>query len=237
MMVLAMLLAHLVGDYVLQWDNLALWKSRSIKGAFAHGLVLLTVTIAFALAIDSQWLPYAFLIGVSHIIVDTGQQWLKDKDVNSKRNLVLSPLARYSVDQMIHLGIIFIVLAYTGYLNVSLAYHPDFGWLSEKGMKVALGYIFLTMPAWILTEFLVSGLINGDAPNFKKATNKYIGSLERGLIATFVIVGQFSLVPLVALPRLIFERTQIAGTARAPLYIAELLVSVGFAVLIGLLLR
>ena len=93
------------------------------------------------------------------------------------------------------------------------------------------------MPAWILIEFVLSGLINGSPPNFKEATNKYVGSLERGLIATFVILGQFLLVPLVALPRVMFERSQVAGTQRSNLYIAELLASVGVAIFIGLLLR
>ena len=35
-MVIAMFLAHLVGDYVLQWDELAAWKAREMKGVIVH---------------------------------------------------------------------------------------------------------------------------------------------------------------------------------------------------------
>ena len=39
-MITSMFLAHLVGDYILQWDSLAMWKSREYKGVLAHTLVV-----------------------------------------------------------------------------------------------------------------------------------------------------------------------------------------------------
>jgi hypothetical protein len=36
-MIAAMLLAHIVVDYVLQWDGLARWKSERLSGVVAHG--------------------------------------------------------------------------------------------------------------------------------------------------------------------------------------------------------
>jgi hypothetical protein len=39
-MIVALFLAHLVGDYVLQWDKLANWKSRALPGVLAHGLIV-----------------------------------------------------------------------------------------------------------------------------------------------------------------------------------------------------
>ena len=43
-MLQAMLLAHLLGDYVLQNDALARWKSRSLWGVAAHGAVVTACT-------------------------------------------------------------------------------------------------------------------------------------------------------------------------------------------------
>jgi hypothetical protein len=93
------------------------------------------------------------------------------------------------------------------------------------------------MPAWVLTEFAVYGLVKGSAPDFSQAANKYVGILERGLITTFVVTGQFGLVPVVSVPRLIFEAPQVRASQQATSYVAELLASVTLAVAIGLLLR
>ena len=66
-MIIAMLLAHLMGDYVLQWDALAAWKGRAVKGALFHGSIVLAVTLLFAVLIDPAWWPWALLIGLTHI--------------------------------------------------------------------------------------------------------------------------------------------------------------------------
>jgi len=104
-------------------------------------------------------------------------------------------------------------------------------------LVLALGYTFVTLPAWILVQFTVYGLVDGSAPAFSRYANKYMGILERGLITTCVITGQFLLVPLVTLPRLILEGPQVQGSNRATLYVTELLASVTLAVAIGLVLR
>ncbi len=43
-MIIARLLAHLTGDYVLQWDALARWKCASIKGAACHRSICVNCT-------------------------------------------------------------------------------------------------------------------------------------------------------------------------------------------------
>jgi len=58
-MVVIMFLAHLVGDYVLQWDRLAQWKSRELKGVLAHGLMVGVVTWLFSLPFDPNWWPWS----------------------------------------------------------------------------------------------------------------------------------------------------------------------------------
>ena len=60
-MIIAMLLAHMVGDYVLQWDALARWKGAAIKGAAFHGAIVLAVTLLFAVLID----PALVAVGVA----------------------------------------------------------------------------------------------------------------------------------------------------------------------------
>jgi len=245
-MILAMLLAHLFGDYIFQWDNLSLWKSKRMSGVLLHGLIVTTVTLLFALLIDPSWWPWAILIGVTHTTIDALELPVRRRMASQQTGK--GPLLLFVVDQTAHLTIIALALIWSGYLEA-----PNFadGFIAatydNKLLAFALGYAFLTMPAWILIRFAICGLMTGTAPDFSMPLGgKYLSMLERGLILTFVLFGQFLLIPLAAVPRLVLEsaRTnhQDAGYRHfigqgGMLYVAELLVSMALAVAIGLALR
>jgi hypothetical protein len=236
-MVIAMLLAHLVGDYILQWDSLARWKGREVKGAAAHGMIVLLVTWAFSALVDMAWWPWALFIGITHLAVDAVQPWLGRRVPLNGPGLY--GLTRLLVDQTVHLSIITLALVASGYAALpSLAATLLVELQGNRWLAFALGYVFIAMPSWILVEFTVYGLVMGSAPDFARVSGlKYVGTLERWLIATFVMLGQFGLVPLVALPRLVFEGQEVVNSRRTTLYVAELLASVMLAVVIGLALR
>ena len=233
-MIIAMLLAHLVGDYILQWDTLAYRKSREIKGVLLHGGIVTAVTVLFALPFDAAWWPWALGIGVLHTAIDAGWLWVNRRwQIRSGRY----PIVRLIIDQLLHLSVIAIALIASGLITRPL--HDLLATaLTHRWLSIALGYAFITLPAWILIEFTFYALINGSAPDFAQAAkNKYPGSLERGLMMTFVLLGQFALVPLVALPRLVLDSPTVIGQPRAALYLAEWLGSLAVAVAIGLMLK
>jgi len=255
-MILAILLAHLFGDYIFQWDNLSLWKSKHLSGVLLHGLIVSTVTLLFAILIDPTWWPWAILIGLTHTLIDALELPIRRR--MACRQSGTGPLLLFVADQTAHLTIIALALIWSGYLDV-----PNFtdGFVAatydNKPLTIALGYAFLTMPAWILIRFVVCGLMNGSAPDFSmRLGGKYLSMLERGLILTFILFGQFFLIPLATLPRLLLESTRVgehsAGGSNAGgssagvqqfigrygvLYFAEMLVGVALAVAIGLALR
>lgn len=236
-MVTSMFLAHLVGDYILQWDGLAMWKAREYKGVLAHTLVVGVVTWLFSLPFDTNFLPWVIFLWVTHVIVDMIPLWLKRTfGFQTKGTLEMT---RYLLDQAAHITFILIALIGSGYVAMpSVVADVVTALQSNRMLAVALGYAFITMPAWILVEFIVYGFVNGTAPDFAQAAkDKYVCILERGLITTFVVLGQFMLVPLVTLPRLVFEGRRVAESNQSRLYVAELLASVTLAVLIGLALR
>ncbi len=233
-MIIAMLLAHLVGDYVLQWDALANWKGRAVKGAVCHGSIVLAVTLLFAVLIDPAWWPWAVLIGVTHTFIDASWVGLNRRWANRG----MYGLVRLMIDQTLHLSIIFGAIVLSGYIQpIGLLETIGAEVQTHRVWAVALAYVLISIPAWIFIEFVFYGLINGSAPDFGRVKKyKYVGSLERGLIATFVATGQFALVPVVALPRLVLESPQYFGDNRTTLYLAEWLGSMALAVLIGLVL-
>ncbi len=233
-MVIAMVLAHLFGDYVLQWDSLALWKSKALKGALAHGAVVTAVTLLFAWLFDPGWWPWALFISFTHTAVDA--LWLLNRRLPPETQI--KPFARFVLDQAVHFSFIALALVLSGYTAMPAlpgAFAQELQ--NYRALAYVIGYVLITVPAWVVVEFVVYGLVRMPAPDFSPAANKYLGIVERGLIMTFVLLGQFGLAPLVALPRLVFDGPRLIGSQRATLYLAEVLASAAVAVAIGLALR
>jgi len=227
-MVIGMLLAHLVGDFVLQWDSLARWKSRELSGVVVHCLIIFLTTAAFALPFDRSWWGGLLFISISHFLVDA--LWFVWRPS-------FSPLLRFFLDQILHYLFIIVALAMTGYL----AWGNIWGGIIDSAratplMTGLLGYAFITMPAWVLLKFVVYAMVKGQPPNFPAGPNKYVGIGERLLIATLVLFGQVLLVPLVALPRLILEWPRVVSGDGDRVYVVELISSVALAVGVGWLI-
>ncbi len=228
-MVIAMFLAHLVGDFILQWDKLAELKARKFKGVLIHGLIVLIITWLFTLPFDPTWWQGVVFIGVAHVLIDGAQYYIR---------LPIRPLWRFLIDQSLHFLVIFTALAVGSFLQPNpwtndLSAMDQFDYL----LIFLLGYALLTMPTWVFLKFLTYACIDGSPPKFIDGSYKYIGIFERILITTFVVTGQFLLVPFVTLPRLFIERSRLRDQHKRRFYMFELLASVTIAVAVGLGLR
>lgn len=225
-MVIAMFLAHLVGDYVLQWDALAQWKSREIRGVIIHSLILFAVTALFALPFNPTWWSGILLISLSHFAIDAAQFYIK---------LPISPLFRFMLDQTAHFLFIILALVMGGYLIVGNIWGGILASAEATPLLTGLlGYAFITMPAWVLLKFVVYALVKGQPPNFPAGPNKFVGISERLIITTLVLFGQVLLVPLVTLPRLIIEWPKVTKGGGDGIYLTELISSVLLAVGVGI---
>ncbi len=228
-MVIAMYLAHLVGDFILQSDNLAQWKSRELKGVLVHGLIILLTTWFFSLFFDFTWWRGVLFISGAHILIDATQFYI---------NFPVPPLIRLLLDQAFHFIVITIALFAGGFLH-PIDWTTEFANIVEQetALIFLLGYAFLTMPTWVLLKYSGYAFLEGTAPIFLDGRSKYFGIIERILIATFVISGQYILIPLAALPRLFLEKTKLFDKNHRPVYLFELVAGLMLAVGIGFILR
>lgn len=223
-----MFLAHLVGDYVLQWDALAAWKSRELKGVLVHGLIILATTWLFALPFDSGWWWGVLFISATHVLIDASQLYIWPP---------MPPLLRFTLDQTLHFAVIFIAVAAGGYISWNHMLADTLATAAELPILTAITlYAFITMPAWVLLKFVVAAG-RKQPPDFPAAPSKYLGITERLAIATVVVAGPIFLVPLVALPQWLVEWPKVAGGGAANVYIVETAGSIILAVLVGLGVR
>ena len=236
-MITSMFLAHIIGDFVLQWDTLAQWKGRAYQGVMAHCLVVFIVTWLFSLPFGTAFWPWVLFIGLSHLLIDLSQLFLvRQFPILQTRYYAFS---RFMLDQVLHVTVVLAALIGSGYLHLESA-GPEImvALQSNRFWTMALAYSFITMPAWILVKFAIYGLINDSPPDFVELRrNKYVCILERLLITTLVFSGSVLLVPFIPLVRIYFEHDEVMTRGRSTIYVAELLSSVLLAVLVGLALR
>jgi len=230
-MVEAMILAHLLGEYVFQTDGLARWKGRSLWGVGVHGAIVTVVLLVCSLPFDPHWWPYALGLGLLHTLIDI---------VRARRGSI-SPrvdLALFLADQVAHGATLLLALALSGWLAPRAAETSLGLWLQAGNrLPLLIGYVLLTMPAWVLLHFLARGMGASRTSLPGRPGERYLGMIERGLIATFVLAGQLLLVPLVVAPRLVLDSRGDRAAAEPLPYLNELLISVGLAVAVGLFLR
>jgi hypothetical protein len=230
-MIQAMFLAHLLGDYVLQSDHLARWKSRSLWGLLVHGALVTFSLWICSLPFAPDWWPYALCLGALHTLIDTVRVKIGPTKPSTALFLFLA-------DQATHLLTIAVALAWSGWLESRPA-ETAFGTWLQSGHRLTFitGYVLLSMPSWVSVHFLVRGMGGKSSSLPGRPGEKYLCMIERGLIATFVLVEQFSLIPLVVAPRLALDGRSGRLETEQTGYISELLISIGLAVAVGLFLK
>ena len=222
MFLLKMLLAHLVGDYVVQGDLIANWKARAVAGVLVHGLIVTIVTVLFAYPYDANLenLYAALAIGGIHTFIDL-TNFIGTKRIQKKDGL--SSFVLFLCDQLAHLLSIIGVSAALGVLPAPVEILHILQ--DNRLLTLAFAYVFISMPAWVLITFTI-GSIKRTGPDFVSATQrKYMTIFERGLIMTLLLFGQIFLMPLIAIPRLLQDHSTVEGTSRSA-YVSEWVLSV-----------
>jgi len=191
-MVYALLLAHLFGDYVFQSDAVARWKARSVVGVLVHGGIVTVTTLLCTIWFGPQAWPISLVVGSIHTCIDLTRRALSLKGHSPHKELWL-----FLGDQALHLATIgLIVWLLEGTSTFTTVLMPG-ELLNPRWLVIAVGYCFLTKPAWITVRFAVRGLWGSRAAPPLEEGDKYGAMVERLMIATLVIIKQPLWVPVV----------------------------------------
>ncbi|MBI4916662.1 MAG: DUF3307 domain-containing protein [Acidobacteria bacterium] len=243
---LALLLAHLVGDFVVQRDRVVAGKRRRSVAAYlehacAHLLLSELALLAFVPATLSPPRTHALLVGLAatHALLDLAK-------ARSEGGAPTSGTATaFLVDQVLHLLLLLGAAALIAEVATPLA--AIAAWLQRQAapaLVLATSYCAALFAAGYANAVLLAPfagrLRTADEadPSGLANAGKYIGWLERFLVLTAVLVGSPEAAGLVVAAKSVFRFGDIKeGRAFAEYFLIGTFLSVSEAVGIGLAAR
>lgn len=232
MIFIPLILAHLLGDFILQPN---FWvqdkEQKKEKSIYLYIHVVLHAALAFLFLWDLSLWWIALLICVSHYFID----WIKLKfqTPNTKR-------IWFFVDQLAH---ILVIVALTIFMDPTLIQRDIF---SSDHLKLVTALVFLTIPSSILIKTIISIWSPVTIEHSKIQTEslvnagKYIGILERLLVFVFIIVNHWEGVGFMIAAKSVFRFSDLAEAKQRKLteyVLIGTLLSFGIAVLTGILVK
>lgn len=190
-----LLLAHLVGDFVIQPNSWVKDKEeRKVRSRKLYIHVLLHGVLVLLLLWDiKHWLP-ALVILVSHYFIDLTKVYLQKTQHR---------VMWFVVDQVLHLLVIGLVWYILEEPNLSTAALP--GW---ETLIVVTAAVFLTNPASVIIRIFISQwtpdtlqTVNSSLPD----AGKIIGYLERLLVLVFILNNHWQAVGFLLAAKSVFR--------------------------------
>jgi len=195
-LLLKLILAHLIGDFLLQPKNWVEKKNQHKALSITLYLHALThVALILLLTWNLRLWPLAALIGLGHLIIDIAKIYLQ-KGKNKTWWFI--------ADQLLHLMLVF------GLWYWWLDY-PDFvsGMVDSTTLWVyATAIFFLSFPTGIIMKELLSSwsdVLFDDSDESLSDAGKFIGILERLMVFTFIVTGHWEGVGFLLAAKSIFR--------------------------------
>lgn len=231
LLALKLVLAHFVGDFVLQpaqWVEDKLQKKGRSKYLYFHiGVHLL----ALLLILQFRYLGAVACIVVTHLLIDLGKLYLTNK--KNYRWL-------FVVDQVLHLLVIASIVYWFEPFPIDFS-----GLWGEKSLLLATFLVFVTFVSGIIMRMLLAPYIDeivkedesGEGGSLKNA-GTYIGMLERLFVFGFILIQQWAAIGLLIAAKSVFRFGDLNKGKNRKLteyVLIGTLLSFGLAILSGML--
>lgn len=227
MLLLKLIIAHVLGDFVLQpnkWVKHKEKKKWASKYLYFHTLVhVLLLCMALGFKTEHMWI--VAVISISHFLID-GIKLLKP--IQNNRILFL-------LDQLAHLAIIVLVTKQWPIINIDSI-------ITEQNLLLVLALLFLTSVTSVVLKVVFSVWhkeieeVSKKDGSLKNA-GKYIGILERLFVFTFVVLGQWQAIGFLLAAKSVFrfgDLTKSKDRKLTEYILVGTLLSFGIAIVTGL---
>ena len=222
----SLLLAHLVGDFMLQTDSLCKQKRENKACSWFLYVHAIVISLLSLIALWNLRLWYvALVIGVSHLLIDLGKAYVKEEN-----------MWIFVFDQVFHI----LILIAAALLCVRHFGWTTPNWLTLQGQKaedIATAAILCWKPANLfIKEVLKYNRVSfptDDSSTFH--AGKLIGTLERWLILVFILLGRYEVIGFLIAAKSII-RFGNDNRNETEYFLAGTLLSISIAIACGLML-
>ena len=223
-----LLLAHLIGDFILQPTSWVTDKeNKKHKSIYLYLHIFLHFILAWILVGELAFGWFALALAVLHGFIDFLK--LHYQNAKTKRNW-------FSIDQLLHLAVL---------ICISLMYTKTeihFTNISSQLWITLTALILLTKPTSLIIKNTISIWTPENKSNDKSLQNagNYIGILERLFIFCFILTGHFEAIGFLLAAKSIFRFGDLKEAKDRKLteyVLIGTLLSFGIALLIGLLVE
>jgi hypothetical protein len=227
-LLIKLLLAHMIGDFILQpasWVEAK--ETRKLRAyqlylhAILHGILIMI------LVWDWAFLPWAVLIAFTHGVIDVTKVLLQKND--TKR-------IYFFAHQMAHAIFTYLIFCwYSGYTQF------DTSIFSEPNFVFTTVVVFLTTPCSFMTKMFIakwSPHTEDGADESLEDAGKYIGIFERLFVFAFVITNNWEAIGFLLAAKSVFRFGDLKENKERKLteyILIGTLLSFGIAILAGLL--
>lgn len=195
MIVLKILFAHVIGDFLLQPLSWIHHKEKyKLKSSRLYLHILVHIVLMFLLLWDLSLWPLILSIGIVHLIIDGFKVLFSDE--RNRRRL-------FFLDQVLHIVAIIFFTHFYGYMGFDF---PNL--FSTENLIILFGIIFLTKPTSIImqtifTKWDISSLFEENES--LEDAGKYIGILERLFVFGFILLGHWEAVGFLLTAKSVFR--------------------------------
>lgn len=221
------LLAHLLGDFLLQPTRWIIHKeAHKVTSRYLYLHILIHFLLILIILWDYNYWQIALIIAGSHFFIDLGklysESWFKNKAI---------PLF---IDQFFHVIIIYLCSYYGNVFGQTTYLISIIDW----GLVTAI--FFLSFPSAIMMSKLLDGMSQQIQFDHKSLPNagKYIGMIERLFVLIFIITGRWEGIGLLITAKSVFRFNDLkeSNSRKLTEYILiGTLLSFGFAIITGLI--
>lgn len=233
LILLQLLLAHIITDFVLQPTKLIQQKrEKKSKSLFLYIHCLIAGLLTLIFLMHLEWWYVAVFISIAHFLTDL---WKLHRGDNLKLFLL---------DQLLHLLAIIIAWLYltSNFENVIPFFESI---LESQGILAGvIGYIFIIFPTGFLIGKATKRWQNEAEDNLLKggldSAGRYIGIFERVLVFTFILIGNFSAIGFLIAAKSILrfsDKSETGARKQTEYVLVGTLMSFSITIIIGLLVR
>lgn len=229
-LVLKLVIAHVLGDFVFQptsWVESKNRKKHKSLYLYLHGLVHL-LTLLILLEFQSGYWLAMLIIVMSHLLIDL---------IKLNLETVINSRVLFGIDQLLHLSIIAFVVHY--YYPFEIKLETIY---TKPVLTIILALLLLTFVSSIIMKTIMSKwALKEDQPEDSlEHAGKYIGILERLFVFVFIVLNQWSALGLLVAAKSILRFNDISRAKDRKLteyVIIGTLLSFGLATSISLLYK